>query len=205
MQAPTDSIFFQTALSGTFVALLSGLECIDHVNTYLDFKSDNVYVWDAGNLMARNLIKPSHLSRVYVLVGPGYFTGIRSGLVIAKALLDSLSLEVGLIDSFEYLRACLMHEGDCAIVVAASRKEGYIAYFSGREKVREEMISLTQIESIQKETKLFSETTFIQEIYSVEPITAIPVIPPNYKLVRKSCDIVPHYVRSESDLFRTSL
>lgn len=201
MQQAPDTIFFQTALSGTFVSIFKGRECLDQVHTYLDFKSDNVYVLDARNLLDRNIIKPLDLRKVFVLVGPGYFTGIRAGLVIAKALHDSLSLGVGLIDSFVYLRACLPIPGNCSIVIAASHKEGYIANFEGQKKVSEEMIPLSKIESIQKERTLYSETPFIQETYCVNPIIAKPLLPPNYKLVNRSEDIVPHYIRSEANLF----
>jgi tRNA threonylcarbamoyl adenosine modification protein YeaZ len=201
---PISTIFLQTALSHTFVALYANNTCIDQVQTCLDFKSDNIYVADMGTLLSRNLLKPPDLKRISVLTGPGYFTGIRAGLVIAKALCDSLALEVGLVDSFDYLRAGMPLSGNCAIVIAASRKEGYLAYFKGQKKVSEEMIALTRIEEIQKKEKVYSETPFIQEIYAVEPITAKPILPTEVTVVSRSEEICPHYIRGEADLFKAS-
>jgi tRNA threonylcarbamoyl adenosine modification protein YeaZ len=203
MNQMKEQIFLQTALSSTFVALMRG-QCVDHIPTYLDFKSDNIYVSDIGSILTRNLLKPADLQRIYVLTGPGYFTGIRAGLVIAKALQDSLHIEVGLIDSFDYLRACLPGDEDLAILIAASRKEGYLACFEGSKKVSEELISLTQLEAIQRSTKVYTETAFIQEIYAVSHVIAAPILPQKVCIVLKSEDILPHYIRSEADLFRPS-
>ena len=198
------NLFLQTALSSTFVALFDGSNCIDKEYTYLDFKSDNKYVADISNLLTRNLLKPVDISRIYVLGGPGYFTGIRAGLVIAKAFLDSLFMSVGMINSFDYLRTCITYQGDCSIVIASSRKEGYLAQFAGKNKVSEKLIPLVQLTNLLDQGKVFSETSFIQEIYQVEPISALPILAQEFRIVSRSEDIIPHYFRSETDLFQAT-
>lgn len=194
-------IFLQTALSHTFVALYQGLEVIDVIPTYLDFKSDNIYVADMESLLSRHLFKPNHLRRIYVLTGPGYFTGIRAGLIIAKAFCDSLPVEIGLINSFDYLRACILEEVNVSIVIAASRKEGYLARFHHQQKVSEELIPLSTLEMLHGKEKLFSETPFLQTSFSVHPILSQPVLPAVVSIVSESNQVIPHYLRGESDLF----
>lgn len=195
-------IFLQTALSHTFVALLKGSESVDLIKTYLDFKSDNTYVADMETLLARNLFKPGQLDRIYVLTGPGYFTGIRAGLVIAKAFCDSLRINVGLMDSFDYLRACIPEEKDVSIVIAASRKEGYLARFQNRQKVSEELIALSMLESLPGKEAIFSETPFIQTTFAAIPIHPKPVLCKTIHLVTESAQMIPHYIRGEADLFQ---
>lgn len=205
MSALPDSLFLQTALSRTFAALFHEQTCVDQIDTYLDFKSDNTYVADISTLLNRNLLKPSDLKRFYLLAGPGYFTGIRAGIVIAKGFCDVGALKVGLLSSFDYLRACIPGSQDLAVVIATSRKEGYIAYFEGTHKTTEALIPLSELESLGKKWDLFSETPFIQDLYGVKPIDPLPLLPGAVQWTNTSEGILPHYLRGELDLFRTPL
>jgi len=201
MKDKLTSLFLQTALSHTFIALLSNNTCIDIKRTHLDFKSDNTYVFDTGELLKRNNKKPGDIGTLYVLEGPGYFTGIRAGLVIAKAFCDTIHLPIGLLSSFAYLRACISSREDCAILIASSRKEGYIAYFQGTQSVKEEIIQLEQVETIKERWKIYSETPFLVESYGVEEIELKANLPGPIKIVRETFHITPNYRRSITDLF----
>ena len=203
MKAKSYTLFLQTALSRTFIALLAENSCIDILQTYLDFKSDNTYVFNTQQLLQKNNLKPSDINTIFVLKGPGYFTGIRAGLVIAKAFCDTLQMAIGILSSFTYLRSCISTMEDCAILIAASRKEGYIAYFKGEQNVKEEIIHLKQIDAIKENWHIYSETPFLVETYGFTEIKPQAIISNDYKLVRNTKDIQPHYMRSVTDLFQT--
>lgn len=76
------------------------------------------------------------LGMVAVGTGPGPFTGLRVGLVTARALGDALGVPVHGISTLDVIAADHRHAGDLAVLTDARRREVYWArYDAGGERV----------------------------------------------------------------------
>jgi tRNA threonylcarbamoyl adenosine modification protein YeaZ len=70
------------------------------------------------------------LTDVAVGVGPGPFTGLRVGLVTARALADALGIAVHGVCTLDILAWAVRHEGPFAVATDARRREVYWARYA---------------------------------------------------------------------------
>ncbi len=70
------------------------------------------------------------LTDVAVGVGPGPFTGLRVGLVTARALGDALGIPVHGVCTLDILASAVRHEGPFAVATDARRREVYWARYA---------------------------------------------------------------------------
>lgn len=194
-------IFLETALRKTFVSLYKNNDVLFTKYSILDFKSDNTFVYDIDLMLKKFKIVPNLINEIIVVNGPGYFTGIRSGIIIAKALFYVFELEVFLVDSFSFLRRCVDFKGDCAIVISASKKDCFIGYFKGLEKIKEEIISVNNLSEMYNKTICFTDSPSISDNYSIELIEPQPILSFEFNKVKTIDEISPIYMRSEESLF----
>lgn len=64
----------------------------------------SVFVSDLLKLLSEQSIKPEDISLLLVTVGPGSFTGIRTGISVIKTLAAELGLDIFTANNFELLR-----------------------------------------------------------------------------------------------------
>lgn len=196
------SIFIETTLSKTFISLFTNNIIIETMYTELDFKSDNTYVFDLSIMLNKHLLNVNLIDEIIVVNGPGYFTGIRSGVIIAKAFFYSLGIKVAIIDSFTFLRNCIEIESDCGILIPASKRECYLCRFNGFKKVEESIISTKDISILKNEISLFAESLDLSTTYSINFIELKPTLNLDYEFVETIDEIKPFYMRSEESLFQ---
>ena len=194
-------IFLETALRKTFVSLYINNKVLFTKYSILDFKSDNTFVYDIDFMLKKFYITPTSVNEIIVVNGPGYFTGIRAGITIAKALFYVLELEVFLIDSFSLLRRCIDFKDSCAIVISASKKDCFIAYFRGFDKIKCEVIPIDSLSNIYNNYKYFTDSPSISNDYSIELVEPKPILGFELNKVKTIDEINPIYMRSEESLF----
>lgn len=194
-------IFLETALRETFVSLYKNNEVLYTKYSILDFKSDNTFVYDIDLILKKFEIAPNSINEIIVINGPGYFTGIRSGVVIAKALFYVFGLKVFLVDSFSFLRRCVDYKGDCAIVISASKKDCYVGYFKGFEKIKEEIILVNNLLDMYNKTICFTDSPSISNNYFIKLIEPQPILGFEFNKVKTIDEISPIYMQSEESLF----
>jgi tRNA threonylcarbamoyladenosine biosynthesis protein TsaB len=78
---------------------------------------------------------PDALTGVVVGVGPGPFTGLRVGLVTARALGDSLGIPVYGVCTLDTVALASGLRGDYAVATDARRKEVYWARYQDRARI----------------------------------------------------------------------
>lgn len=123
---------FDTATPAITVAL--------HDGTHVLAESTTVDARRTGELLAPGITavltaaghKPGELTAVAVGVGPGPFTGLRVGLVTARALGDALGLPVHGVCTLDVVAYQTKSEEPFAVATDARRKEVYWAQYADR-------------------------------------------------------------------------
>jgi tRNA threonylcarbamoyladenosine biosynthesis protein TsaB len=95
-------------------------------------------------VLARAGVTPSQLEAVAVGVGPGPYTGLRIGLVTARALGHALGIAVHGICSLDILARAAAREieGEFLVATDARRKEVYWARYRGAERLEGPAVDL---------------------------------------------------------------
>ena len=93
------SLYINTTTTSLEIALLKDNKLIDKI--YLeDIKKHNTYALkNIDKILKDNKLVISDLKKIYVVSGPGSFTGIRIGIVIAKTIAYSLNIKICVISS----------------------------------------------------------------------------------------------------------
>jgi len=198
-------IFLETALNRTFVSLYEDDKILHTKYSLLDFKSDNTYVYDISLMLEECSIKLPSINEVIVVNGPGYFTGIRAGIMITKALFYVFNFKVLIIDSFSFLRGCLNWKDDCVIIISASKRDCFISYFKEFNRVKDAIFPIEELSKLNKDFKLFTESPLISSTYSIELVEPGPVLGFRFDFARTVDEIAPFYMRSEENLFHSKI
>lgn len=135
IMAPVLLLAFDTATPAVTVALTDGTAILAE-RTEVDARRH-------GELLAPGIAdvlqaagrSRTELTDVAVGVGPGPFTGLRVGLVTARALGDALGIPVHGVCTLDILAADVRHAGPFAVATDARRREVYWARYAadGRE------------------------------------------------------------------------
>jgi len=132
--APVLLLAFDTATPAVTVALHDGTQVLA-AHTELDARRH-------GELLApgiRTVLAEAgrdrrELTDVAVGVGPGPFTGLRVGLVTARALGDALGIAVHGVCTLDILASAVRHDGPFAVATDARRREVYWARYDAAER-----------------------------------------------------------------------
>ena len=88
-------------------------------------------------------IKPQDINKIFVVNGPGSFTGIRCGVTVAKTLAYLLKIEIAPISELEAM-ASGYNEIVCPVIDA---RRGYVfgAIYNGINNIKDEYISYEEL------------------------------------------------------------
>ena len=118
------SLFIDTSSSTTILALFKENNQLAYIqeNNMRDVSSRIMVLLD--DLLGQTKINLSNIDKIFVVNGPGSFTGLRIGVTMAKTLAWSLNIPVIPISSLEVL-ASTTFEGDYIIPYIDARR-GYV-------------------------------------------------------------------------------
>ncbi len=118
------------------------------------------------------------IDRIYLVNGPGSFTGIRIGLTFAKIVAYSLKKELVLLSKLEML-SCLKEENKIIVPVIDARR-GYVygAIYDnkGNQLLKDQYIKLDELKV---KANNYNDTIYVSE----QPIEGVKSIRPNYDLI----------------------
>lgn len=87
-------LFLNTSSNYLHVALLKDSNVVDEVYEKFDRDLSKMALFRVRELLGRNGLVPSDVDKLYVVNGPGSFTGLRVGVTIAKTFAWALDKEL---------------------------------------------------------------------------------------------------------------
>ena len=199
-------IMLQTVLSNTEIALFNESKKVGYVYKDSLQKSKNTFVYDLYQLLDENDVQWGDVRRVWVVNGPGYFTGIRTGLAIVKAFFDVTNIPIRLVNTFHWLKTGIENLYDpCKIFIPSSAREGYMAFM--KENILEEVRSIqikdlsTQIRTGYNMAFTYTNADYLINSYDLHLIKSFSTLPSIYTEIKRTDQIVPEYIRTEEQLF----
>jgi len=197
-------VLLQTTLRQSVFAVFLNSSYLSSHSMVLDHRSDNSYVYDLRNLIAHAGLDMSLINEFYLVNGPGFFTGIRSGVMIVKAIYQILKPRVFLVSSFAYLDAHIQTKPEhYGILIVGSQREGYFQEFSPQGQSKAVILPYEKAREKARSFPVFTD----QEKYSIE--WNLTYLQPKAVLSSQAYeiadlkDLTPNYVRSEDELFRS--
>lgn len=150
------SLFIDTSLNRIIVALIDNNTILSYYNEecYRDFSAQVMKIIDEQ--FQKTNLSVGDIDKLFVVVGPGSFTGIRIGLTIAKVMGWSLNKKIVPLSSLELL-ATTPHEQDYAVsyidarhncVYAGIYDKNLDAYISDRYMTIEELSKIINSEAM---------------------------------------------------------
>ncbi len=125
---------FDTATPAVTVALHDGNRILAE-NTEVDARRHGELLAPGIRAVLERAGRSRHeLTDVAVGVGPGPFTGLRVGLVTARALADALGIAVHGVCTLDILAWAVRHDGPFAVATDARRREVYWAKYAARDR-----------------------------------------------------------------------
>jgi tRNA threonylcarbamoyl adenosine modification protein YeaZ len=129
---PVLILAFDTATPAVTVALHDGTSVIA-AHTEVDARRHGELLAPGiARVLAEGGRSRTELTDIAVGVGPGPFTGLRVGLVTARALGDALGLPVHGVCTLDVLAADVEHPGPFLVATDARRREVYWARYADR-------------------------------------------------------------------------
>lgn len=97
------SLYIDTSCADVSIALINDLKVIDKKNECI-LNEHSIYVVSyIDEILKKNGISPKEIERIYVVNGPGSFTGVRIGVTIAKTYAYLNNIKVIPISSLKQL------------------------------------------------------------------------------------------------------
>lgn len=129
------TLAFDTTAAGCSIVLFEDEACKDIFVKDMEFGQAETLIPEIGAMLVRNNLNFTDLSLLAVCVGPGSFTGVRSGISAARAFgLACPQLEVMGITAFEaYIRSLMWHPEEIApvnaVIIETKREDFYYQLF----------------------------------------------------------------------------
>lgn len=199
-------ILLQTVLSSIEIVAFQQNQMVSKKQSSSLQKSNNTVVYDLQNLLLERKMSFSDIHRIWIVNGPGYYTGIRIGLAIAKAFLDTSCVSLRLVSTFHHLRTGISSAiPECNIFIPSSKKEGYLGHMMGNELLQVESVSMEWVEQAYidqtLEKPLYVHTkipAFHAPQKGIEEYQSLPAV---FTEAHCSKDVQPQYWKSIEDLF----
>jgi len=118
------SLFVDTALSYIRVALFKDDRLLDFINEKCEKNMSSLFDVKVRDLFFRNNISLNQVDKIYTVIGPGSFTGIRVGMTFCKVLAMSRNIKITPISELQVLASTNDNGGLVASLIDARR--GYV-------------------------------------------------------------------------------
>ena len=171
------SLFIDTSSTTAIVALYNGNKQIEIIkeDNMQDISSHIMSMLD--KLLTNNNITINQINKIFVVNGPGSFTGLRIGVTIAKTIAWSLNIPVVSISSLEVL-ASTHFEGDYIVPYIDARRDFVFAGIYNKELdsvVNDQYIHINSLLSYLMDGKIY-------KFISLKEIDFVDTIMPNINL-----------------------
>ena len=97
------NLFVDTSYKSLFLALLKDETIIDKIQIMSEFNFSETMIPMLNDLLKKNNISVKDIDKIFVVVGPGSFTGIRIGLTACKVLSYVLNIPIVPISSLQFM------------------------------------------------------------------------------------------------------
>ena len=97
------NLFIDTSYKALVLGLLKDDTIIDQIQIMSEFNFSEIMLPQLDKLLRKNDLKPNEIKKIFVVVGPGSFTGIRIGLTAAKILAQVLDIKIIPLSSLEFM------------------------------------------------------------------------------------------------------
>ena len=97
------NLFVDTSYKTLFVALLKDNNLIDKIQIMSEFNFSETMIPTLNKILCDNNLKAADINKIFAIVGPGSFTGIRIGLTAAKTLAYVLNIPIVALSSLEFM------------------------------------------------------------------------------------------------------
>lgn len=142
-------LFLDTASSRLIISLVKNDEIIFNINLKNDNNLSNKLMILIEENFKKNNFEPKDIDKIFVVNGPGSFTGIRCGVTVAKTLAFLLNIEITTISELEAM-ASGYDEEVCPIIDA---RRGYVfgaVYDKGKNIIPDRYIKYDDMKKIFK-------------------------------------------------------
>lgn len=116
------SLFLDTSSSRIIIAFVRNNNIVFNVNMQNDNNLSNKLMVLIDDNFKKNNIKVQDIDKIYVVNGPGSFTGIRCGVTVAKTMAYLLNIPIACISELEVM-ASGYNEEVCSVIDA---RRGYV-------------------------------------------------------------------------------
>lgn len=121
MNALRKRLVIDTATNYLYIALYEDKNLIESIYTLGHQDHSMTLMPSLNDLFKRHQIKPKAIDEIYVGVGPGSYTGIRIGVVVAKMLGWSLNKPVFKVSSLALIASSVLNDGKIIPYIDARR------------------------------------------------------------------------------------
>ena len=97
------SLFVDTSYKSLFMALFKDKELLDKIQIMSEFNFSETMIPKLNDLLEKNNISSKDVSKIFVVVGPGSFTGIRIGLTACKTFAYAHNIPLVPLSSLEFM------------------------------------------------------------------------------------------------------
>lgn len=124
---------YNTTGSGCSIVLMKDAVVLDSFNRLTEFGQAEILIPEIKAMLQRNKLAFADIGAVFVCVGPGSFTGVRSGIAAARVLgIAKPELKIGGVSAFEAYGLCLEEQDIAelnAIIIETRRNDFYVQLF----------------------------------------------------------------------------
>lgn len=126
------------------------------------------------DLLTRNNLSPADLNEIYVVNGPGSFTGERIAVTIAKTMAFCLNIPIKVIDSLTIL--ALQNEKKSQYVSIPDKNGAFVGHFdSNYQVISMSYLNKSQYEEFSQQHVVFSDLTidYLKVYHYIQKLSAL--------------------------------
>lgn len=131
-----NSLFLDTASSRIIIAFIKDSKIIFNINLENDNNLSNKLMTLIEENFKKSNINIKELNKIYVVNGPGSFTGIRCGVTVAKTLAYLLNIPIACISELEVMSSG--YDEEVCSVIDARRGYVYGGIYKGIDNISED-------------------------------------------------------------------
>lgn len=140
-------LFIDTTQEYCVLALVSNKKVVAIIKQYAMGSIADILVNSIKKLLSKNKVKKEQINNLYLIIGPGSFTGSRMGYLVAMAWITTYKdVNLHVCDS---LRFNVVKEYGIGLIDAKSQKS-YLAVFDAKQPIKPCLINNNELEKIFK-------------------------------------------------------